>query len=94
MSTEGGAKAAPVAIESLLQTGSDAAAVFGSAEKRIATQQSFVGGLMDAMKSGIGTLVDADMEEQSARLQAQQQLNVQALSIASQAPQQLLSLSR
>ncbi|WP_375258830.1 flagellin [Citreimonas sp.] len=97
VSTEGGAKAALMAIESLLQTGIDAAAAFGSAEKRITTQQEFVGGLMDAMKSGIGTLVDADMEEQSARLQAlqvQQQLGVQALSIANQAPQQLLSLFR
>jgi flagellin len=52
---------------------------------------------MDAMKSGIGTLVDADMEEQSAKLQAlqtQQQLGVQALSIANQSPQTILSLFR
>ena len=47
--------------------------------------------------TGIGTLVDADMEETSARLQAlqvQQQLSTQALSIANQAPQNLLALFR
>ena len=52
---------------------------------------------MDAMKSGIGSLVDADMEEASARLQAlqvQQQLGVQSLSIANQSPQTILSLFR
>ena len=44
-----------------------------------------------------GALVDANLEEASARLQAlqvQQQLGIQALSIANQAPQQLLSLFR
>lgn len=84
-------------IESMIQTGIDASAAFGSVENRIEIQQDFVSGMMDALKSGIGTLVDANMEEQSARLQAlqvQQQLGVQALSIANQAPQQLLSLFR
>jgi flagellin len=49
------------------------------------------------LKAGIGSLVDADMEEASAKLQAlqvQQQLGVQALSIANQAPQSVLSLFR
>ena len=49
------------------------------------------------MKAGIGAMVDADMEEASARLQAlqvQQQLGIQALSIANQGPQNLLSLFR
>ena len=53
--------------------------------------------LVDAMTSGIGGLVDADMEAASAKLQAlqvQSQLGVQALSIANQAPQSLLSLFR
>ena len=51
--------------------------------------------MTDAIKSGIGTLIDADMEEASARLQAlqvQQQLATQSLSIANQAPQNILSL--
>jgi flagellin len=84
-------------IETLIETATDAAAEFGSAQKQIEIQADFVGKLSDALTSGIGTLVDADMEEASARLQAlqvQQQLGVQALSIANQQPQNLLSLFR
>ncbi|MEZ5910880.1 MAG: flagellin [Paracoccaceae bacterium] len=97
VSTAPGAATALGNVESLIQTSIDAAAEFGSASKRIAIQNDFVGKLSDALKSGIGTLVDADMEEASARLQAlqvQQQLGVQALSIANQAPQSILSLFR
>ena len=81
----------------LIQNSIDAAAEFGSAQGRIETQSEFVGKLTDSLKSGIGTLVDADMEEASARLQAlqvQQQLGVQALSIANEAPSSILSLFR
>jgi len=95
VTTDAGVDQALTEIENLLQTSIDAAASFGSAQGRIETQASFISSLTDALKSGIGTLVDADMEEASARLQAlqvQQQLGVQALSIANQAPQQLLSL--
>ncbi|MFY0622030.1 MAG: flagellin [Pelagimonas sp.] len=95
VTTDAGVDQALTNIEGLLQTSIDAAASFGSAQGRIETQSSFISSLTDALKSGIGTLVDADMEEASARLQAlqvQQQLGVQALSIANQAPQQLLSL--
>lgn len=97
VSTASGAQQALGAIETLLGTAIDASANFGSAETRIDTQREFVGKLTDALKSGIGTLVDADMEETSARLQAlqvQQQLSTQALSIANQQPQNLLSLFR
>ena len=51
----------------------------------------------DSLKNGVGALVDADMEEASARLaalQTQQQLGIQALSIANQAPQNVLALFR
>lgn len=91
------AAAALTAIEGLLTTSIDAAASFGSSQKRIEGQAEFVQTLTDSMKTGIGAMVDADMEEASARLQSlqvQQQLGVQALSIANQAPQQLLSLFR
>jgi flagellin len=84
-------------IEGLLQTSIDAAASFGSVQNRIDIQKDFVSELSDSLKAGIGTLVDADMEEASARLQAlqvQQQLATQALSIANQAPQSILSLFR
>ena len=97
VTTQAGVDEALVRIEGLIQTSIDAAASFGSVQGRIETQSEFISGLTDALKSGIGTLVDADMEETSAKLQAlqvQQQLGVQALSIANQAPQQLLSLFR
>lgn len=97
VSTAGGAQAALGNIESLLQTSISAAASFGSAQGRIDTQSKFISDLSDSLKAGIGTLVDADMEETSARLQAlqvQQQLSTQALSIANQAPQNLLALFR
>ena len=84
-------------LETFLQTAINGAAALGASAKRIQDQGEFVGKLTDAMKSGIGALVDADMEEASARLQAlqtQQQLGVQALSIANQAPQTILSLFR
>jgi flagellin len=92
-----GATAALGAIEGLITTTIDAAAAFGTVESRIETQSDFVSKLSDSLTSGIGGMVDADMEETSARLQAlqvQQQLATQSLSIANQAPQQLLSLFR
>ncbi len=85
------------ALEAHLQTAVDGAAALGASSKRISDQNEYVGKVMDAMKSGIGALVDADMEETSARLQAlqvQQQLSTQSLSIANQAPQAILSLFR
>ncbi|QFT58357.1 Flagellin [Sulfitobacter sp. THAF37] len=84
-------------LETFLTTAIDGAAALGASAKRISDQSEFVGKLNDAVKSGIGSLVDADMEAASARLQAlqtQQQLGVQALSIANQAPQTILSLFR
>lgn len=97
VSTSAGATAALGSIETLIGTAINAAASFGSAEGRINTQADFISGLSDSLKSGIGAMVDTDMEEASARLQAlqvQQQLGVQSLSIANQAPQALLSLFR
>ena len=84
-------------IETFLQTAIDGAAALGASGKRIEDQSNFVSKLTDAMKSGIGALVDTNMEAASARLQAlqtQQQLGVQALSIANQAPQTILQLFR
>ncbi len=97
VSTTEGADAALAAIEGLIQKSIDASAEFGSAQGRIDIQSSFVSKLTDSLRSGIGTLVDADMEEASARLQAlqvQQQLGIQSLSIANQQPQSILSLFR
>lgn len=91
------ADASIAAIETLIQTATQGAADLGASAKRISDQNAFIGKLTDAMRAGIGSLVDADMEEASARLQAlqvQQQLGVQSLSIANQAPQSILSLFR
>lgn len=97
VSSSSAADTSLAAIETHIQTAVDGAAALGASAKRIENQREFVGKVMDAMKSGIGSLVDADMEEASARLQAlqvQQQLGVQSLSIANQTPQTLLSLFR
>ena len=97
VTTDAGATGALAAIDGLIDQSVSAAAAFGSAEGRVETQSSFISKLTDSLKSGIGALVDANMEEASARLQAlqvQQQLAVQSLSIANQAPQSILSLFR
>lgn len=83
------------AIETHIQTAVDGAAALGASAARLENQSTFVSKVMDAMSNGIGSLVDADMEEASARLQAlqtQQQLGIQALSIANQQPQNILAL--
>ena len=97
VTTDAGATGALATIDSLIEQSIDAAASFGSVQGRIETQSSFISDLTDSLKTGIGSLVDADMEEASAMLQAlqvQQQLAIQSLSIANQAPQSILSLFR
>ena len=74
-----------------------AAATMGASKARIDSQLEFTGKLMDAIDRGVGVLVDADMNAESARLsalQTQQQLGIQALSIANQNSQSILSLFR
>lgn len=74
-----------------------AATDLGVAEKTLEGQQEFLGALTDTLDQGVSAMVDADMEEEAARLQAlqvQQQLATQSLSIANQAPQNILSLFR
>ncbi|PVX30277.1 flagellin [Sphingomonas pokkalii] len=69
----------------------------GAASRKIDAQQTFTSKLSDVIDSGIGNLVDADLAKESARLQAlqvKQQLGVQALGIANQAPQTITSLFR
>jgi flagellin len=74
-----------------------AASNLGAVKQRTNMQREFIGSLMDAISRGVGALVDADMNEESTRLQAlqvQQQLGIQSLSIANQNSQQILSLFR
>jgi flagellin len=84
-------------VKTAIGTSSDAAAQFGSVQNRLEIQSDFVTALGDALTAGVGSLVDANMQEEAARLsalQVQQQLGVQSLSIASQAPQSILTLFR
>lgn len=93
--TEAGATTALAAIDAALATVNTAMASMGAQAKQIETHNAFVTKLMDSLETGIGKLVDADLAKESARLQAlqvQQQLGAQALSIANQAPQIILSL--
>lgn len=86
-----------VTAETNLGLAVDGATSLGIAEKSIETQQSFLGELSKRLDNGIGGMIDADMESEAARLQAlqvQQQLATQALSIANQGPQNILSLFR
>ncbi|GAA6199874.1 flagellin [Aquicoccus sp. SU-CL01552] len=73
----------------------DIATKLGQAETAIEGQQEFLSALTDTLDSGVSAMIDADMEEEAARLQAyqvQQQLATQSLSIANQQPQNVLSL--
>ena len=82
-------------VDTAISNMTTSAATLGSVKQRVTLQQSFVKALMDAITRGIGTLVDADMNEESTKLQAlqvQQQLGVQSLSIANQNSQNILSL--
>lgn len=82
-------------IDGALSTMTDAATQLGAAKSRIELQKTFVSALMKSVDTGIGQLIDAEMNEESTRLQAlqvRQQLGVQALGIANQSAQQILSL--
>ena len=84
-------------VEDRLSDITSAAASLGSISSRIGLQDEFISKLTDSLDRGIGRLVDADMEEESARLsalQVQQQLGIQALSIANSNSQNILTLFR
>ncbi|WP_262691434.1 flagellin [Kordiimonas aestuarii] len=85
------------AIESSIANVNDALSALGSGAKRIELQRNFVDKLSDSIEVGVGNLVDADLAKTSANLQSlqvKQQLGLQALSIANQAPGTVLSLFR
>ena len=91
------AKTTADAVVAGLKSMSTVLSTLGSASRQISAQQTFVTKLSDSIETGIGNLVDADLAKESARLtalQTQQQLGLQALSIANQAPQSILSLFR
>lgn len=84
-------------VDATLAELTDAATTIGAAKKRIDMQQDFTRSLMDSIDRGVGQLVDADMNYESTRLQAlqvQQQLGIEALTIANANAQNILALFR
>ncbi|MDX8454243.1 flagellin [Mesorhizobium sp. VK9D] len=84
-------------VDAALKSMTNAATKLGAAKSSIDLQKTFTSSLMDSIDRGVGQLVDADMNKESTRLQAlqvQQQLGVQALSIANGSSQSILSLFR
>jgi len=82
-------------ISGSLNSLNQALARLGTASKSLSIHKTFVSKLRDELEKGIGNLVDADLARESARLQSyqvKQQLGIQALSIANQAPGIILSL--
>ena len=95
ISTQSQASAMINTVESSLTNVNSALASLGSGSAKFSIQATFVMNLSDTLTTGIGNLVDANMASESAQLtalQTKQQLGVQALSIANQAPQIILSL--
>ncbi|MBD9649095.1 flagellin [Ensifer sp. PDNC004] len=95
--TTGALSQALSGVDSILTQMTDAAADLGALNSRVELQKGFVDNLSDSIEKGVGRLVDADMNEESTRLKAlqtQQQLGIQALSIANSNSQNVLSLFR
>ena len=91
------AKSMITTLENALNTVTNKLAKLGTTSKALQSHYTFVGKIQDSLNAGVGNLVDADMAKESANLtalQTKQQLGVQALSIANQAPQSLLGLFR
>ena len=97
LATAANAQTALTVINAAIISVSNALAIMGVSSKRVDIQNEFVQKLTDVLKLGVGNLVDADLAEESATLQAlqiKQQLGVQALSIANQNPRSILALFR
>jgi flagellin len=95
ISTQAGASTMVAIIQTSLTNVDSALAQLSSGSKKFSIQLDFAQKLSDSLTGGIGHLVDADMATESAHLQSlqvKQQLGVQALAIANQAPQTILSL--
>lgn len=89
------AQAQIAAIETSIDNLSLASAALGSGGEALGLQDRLLTKVSDALEISIGNLVDADLARESSRLQAlqvQQQLAIQALSIANAAPNSILAL--
>ena len=97
ISTQAKASTLVATIQTSLTNVNSAMAKLSSGAAKFSIQATFSQKLSDTLTQGIGNLVDANMAQESAMLQSlqvKQQLGVQALSIANQAPQTILSLFR
>ena len=97
ISTAARASSMITTIEASLNALNLALSQLGTDSKKVTLHKNFIGKLSDELEHGIGNLVDADLARESARLQSlqtKQQLGIQALSIANQAPQVILNLFR
>ena len=95
ISTQASASAAVTDISNAINNLNSALTKLGSGSTALEQSRNFTGQLSDVIEIGIGNLVDADLAKESANLQAlqvKQQLGIQALSIANQSPQSILSL--
>jgi flagellin len=95
ISTQSKASTLVATLQASLTNVDSALAKLSAGAKKFSIQSTFTGKLSDTLTTGIGNLVDANMAQESATLQSlqvKQQLGVQALSIANQAPQTILSL--
>ena len=84
-------------VDATLADMTHAATAIGSAKRRVDIQKEYTSKLMDSIGRGVGQLVDADMNQESTRLQAlqvQQQLGIQSLTIANSSAQNILTLFR
>ncbi len=96
-STTTGATQAVTALDTAITTLNSNLATLGSQSKALDIQHTFLQSLSDTLEKGLSNLVDADLAKESARLQSlqvKQQLGAQALSIANQSPQVILSFFR
>lgn len=97
LDTATNAKAVADKIDASIKNVNTSLSTLGSAARQIDSAITFNSKLSDTIESGIGNLVDADLAKESAKLQSlqiKQQLGLQALSIANQAPQSVMSLFR
>ncbi|GER08565.1 flagellin [Iodidimonas muriae] len=93
----GNVQAGLVVADALVGQVNLSSSTLGTFERTLENRQNFLQNLSDSLEQGVASLVEADLDEESTRLQAfqvQQQLAIQALGIANQNPQNILSLFR
>lgn len=97
ISTQTKASTLVATIQASLTNVNSSLAKLSAGAAKFSIQATFAQKLSDTLTAGIGNLVDANMAQESASLQSlqvRQQLGIQALSIANQGPQSILSLFR